>query len=179
MGYMKRPETPNISQSNKALEIAYNGVRISFRKSSKGNAIYEGMNAIDETLEGRLVEVDFKIRGPDHETRKAEEKRLYRPRNMALPEDRRELMDLVMQYATWFTIGAAQTLNDLLKEHSTEDSRKKRKSEPAPARAGSLTKQYLEQERKEFCSVWRLVFRDNITPYEAALKLGYDPREYS
>ena len=46
---------------------------------------------------------------------------------------------------------------------------------PIPQPTGIDSVQFNKRQREQFCEVWRLVLRDNITPEQAAMRLGYDP----
>jgi hypothetical protein len=172
MGHMKRPETPHISETAGGIEITYNGVGLQFRISVRGNAIYERMIAIDETIEGYLVEAELPFMHTD------EAEWVFKERNIALPEQREELMEIIREYAYWFTPEAEQRLEGLMNEHCSEAAREKRRQRQNSAPAAMPKDTYRDQQSREFRDVWRMVLSKNISPREAALHLGYDPREY-
>jgi hypothetical protein len=160
MGYTKRPETPNVTEDRSGIDIAYNGVRLRFRKSMKGNAIYEGMICIDETLEGRLVEKRFNVLKRDKDN-------FYKERNIALPEERRDVLDLIRKYAEWFTLEAEDVLDGLLLRYSTESCRAIR-DQPSPGvNAGNPNQAYRDAQRKRFNDIWAIVLSYNVSPEEA------------
>jgi hypothetical protein len=49
---------------------------------------------------------------------------------------------------------------------------------PIPQPTGIDSVQFNKRQREQFREVWRLVLRDNITPEQAAMSLGYDPYNF-
>jgi len=60
-----------------------------------------------------------------------------------------------------------QMLKDVIKEVKA--------AAPMPPAAGIDSVQFNKRQREQFREVWKLVLRDNITPEQAAMRLGYDP----
>jgi hypothetical protein len=46
---------------------------------------------------------------------------------------------------------------------------------PMPQAVGIDSVQFNKRQREQFREVWKMVLRDNITPEQAAARLGYDP----
>ena len=167
---VRYPEKPQITITNRGeTEIAYNGLKLYFRTSARGNPIYKKIEKIDTDLEGRIVTENL---GRTY----AELQDTQRERNLNITHDREDLLGMIEQMAYWYDESDFNVLEEIL-DKKLKGSPRYGKEEPVTYRSPT-NRINKEEQRKQFIDVWRIVFRDNCTPEQAARKLGYDPDDF-
>ncbi len=175
---IRYPETPHIESRGKDVTIAYNGVKIHLRRAPTGNTFYTDMTKIERTLDGKVEEDLFEegqlsfLPGPTGAPLKPP---ISKKRNIYQPEARQEVIQMVREYAHWFDDETAGKLEDLLKRQSRPEMQR----QPTQAMdGGNPHKTFHDMQKKMNREVYSLMFRRNISPREAARRLGYDPNEF-
>ncbi len=167
---VRYPEKPHINySSNGETEIAYNGIKLHFRTSAKGNPICEKVEKIDRNLEGRIVteflgqtQEDWRDTNDDF--------------NMNIPREKEHLLNLIEDLAYWYDEPSFAVLEKLLDTKLRGSPQYQSETYRLPQNMPNQKTDNIR--RKQFRDVWAVVFRDNCTPAQAAQKLGYNPDEF-